>query len=114
YCRCHVLLLLRSASSHTAYYPLTLHDALPIWALTQHLLSLGHTQIGYIAGPLSHLSLRQRVEGFKLAMAEANDGAAPAACDSERSEEHTSELQSREKLVCRLMHYKKYTENEIQ
>jgi len=52
-------------------------------ALTQHLLSLGHTQIGYIAGPLSHLSLRQRVEGFKLAMAEANGGAAPAACDSE-------------------------------
>src|SRR5690606_42021262 len=26
-----------------------------------------------------------------------------------RSEEHTSELQSREKLVCRLLHEKKYT-----
>lgn len=41
-------------------------------ALAQHLLSLGHTHIGYIGGPLSHISLQQRVEGFKQMMAEAN------------------------------------------
>ena len=40
-------------------------------ALTKHLLTLGHRRIGYVAGPLAHVSLRQRVEGFKQAMAEA-------------------------------------------
>ena len=39
-------------------------------SLTQHLLSLGHRKIGYVAGPLGHISLRQRVEGFRQAMAE--------------------------------------------
>src|SRR5258707_12033326 len=32
---------------------------------------------------------------------------APAACDNTRSEEHTSELQSRQYLVCRLLLEKK-------
>src|SRR3712207_7721558 len=32
-------------------------------------------------------------------------------CDGERSEEHTSELQSRQYLVCRLLLEKKKTEN---
>lgn len=40
-------------------------------ALTRHLLSLGHREIAYVAGPLTHISLRQRVEGFRQAMAEA-------------------------------------------
>lgn len=40
-------------------------------ALTKHLLWLGHRRIAYVAGPLSHISLRQRVEGYKEAMREA-------------------------------------------
>lgn len=39
--------------------------------LAQHLLLLGHTDIGYIAGPISHISLRQRIEGFRQVMREA-------------------------------------------
>lgn len=42
--------------------------------LTQHLLSLGHQTIAYVAGPLAHISLRQRIEGFRQAMAEAGAG----------------------------------------
>jgi len=40
-------------------------------ALTKHLLALGHRAIAYVAGPLAHISLRQRVDGYKEAMAEA-------------------------------------------
>lgn len=40
-------------------------------ALTRHLLSLGHKDIAYIAGPVSHVSLRQRIEGFRQVMDEA-------------------------------------------
>lgn len=39
--------------------------------LTRHLLSLGHRRIAYVAGPLSHISLRQRVLGFRLTLADA-------------------------------------------
>src|SRR5690606_40294050 len=61
----------------TEIYTLSLHDALPIYA----------------AG-LSRLGVHQRLQ--------------PARPDlPRRSEEHTSELQSRENLVCRLLLEKK-------
>src|SRR5690606_40836113 len=41
--------------------------------------------------------------------ASPHDGAAPKDTQEERSEEHTSELQSRENLVCRLLLEKKNT-----
>src|SRR5690606_40668336 len=43
------------------------------------------------------------------ASASAVAGSTPVPPDARRSEEHTSELQSRENLVCRLLHEKKNT-----
>src|SRR5207302_2076516 len=74
-----------------AIYTLSLHDALPICFLLKH--------------PLLVIDL-----GFRLVL----DPGAPYGFDIEatlpcryRSEEHTSELQSRENLVCRLLLEKK-------
>lgn len=39
--------------------------------LTQHLLSLGHTRIAFIKGPLDHQASHLRYQGFKQAMANA-------------------------------------------
>ena len=38
---------------------------------TQHLISLGHSQIGHIAGPLNKLQSQRRFEGFQQAMTQA-------------------------------------------
>jgi LacI family transcriptional regulator len=38
---------------------------------TEHLLSLGHSKIGFIAGPDSNTATQGRVAGFRAAMAEA-------------------------------------------
>jgi LacI family transcriptional regulator len=45
--------------------------------LTEHLLALGHTSIGYVAGPAERTTTRHRLEGHRLAL-RAHD-AAPAA-----------------------------------
>src|SRR2546421_8055035 len=60
-------------------------------------------------GPRSrrHISLAQRGSG------ESRDGPAPREPRPHRSEEHTSELQSRSDLVCRLLLEKKKTFSEI-
>src|SRR5436305_14071508 len=64
----------------TEIYTLSLHDALPI--------SPAHNWVSY--GWSTSWSLCE-----------------PPVCDHERSEEHTSELQSRPHLVCRLLLEKK-------
>src|SRR5256885_12403035 len=73
----------------TEIYPLSLHDALPIWIaassrpeLGRFLYSLGIPQVGE---------------------------ATAALLAADRSEEHTSELQSPCNLVCRLLLEKKKT-----
>src|SRR5690606_41233864 len=63
----------------TEIYTLSLHDALPIWEIHDRLPHARHAR-------------SRRVEGERA-----------------RSEEHTSELQSRENLVCRLLLEKKNT-----
>src|SRR2546429_1290305 len=67
----------------TEIYTLSLHDALPISARA------GRSSAG------------ARRRGAR------SPAAAAAACDRARSEEHTSELQSRLHLVCRLLLEKK-------
>src|SRR5690625_6989679 len=47
-----------------------------------------------------------------VGVADVLDGAAARAVEEERSEEHTSELQSRGHLVCRLLLEKTYNTNE--
>src|SRR5690349_22200931 len=75
----------------TEIYTLSLHDALPIWRLGRR---LGQT------GP------RPQLPGHSAAPGQ--DPERP-----ERSEEHTSELQSRRDLVCRLLLEKKKKNNHI-
>src|SRR3712207_7455785 len=71
----------------TEIYTLSLHDALPIWLDRRH----GNLPRLYAGRPL-------RV---------AAEGAADQRLRLRRSEEHTSELQSRQYLVCRLLLEKK-------
>src|SRR2546428_7816893 len=70
----------------TEIYTLSLHDALPIWQAPHHELS--HRTPATSACPAC---------------------AAPAGTQTSRSEEHTSELQSRSDVVCRLLLEKKKT-----
>ncbi|MFV2118795.1 LacI family DNA-binding transcriptional regulator [Streptomyces sp. Act-28] len=43
-------------------------------SLTEHLLSLGHRRIGYVAGPAERTTTRDRLEGHRDAMAAADPG----------------------------------------
>src|SRR5690606_41776297 len=83
----------------TERYSLSLHDALPI----------------YLAKPFSMMELVARVRALlrrsEALARNARLDAGTLVLGRHRSEEHTSELQSREKLVCRLLLEKK-TDNE--
>src|SRR2546422_1344773 len=76
----------------TEIYTLSLHDALPI-SISDHLLC--HAQVfGQSPSAIAHTRTRHVGHG---------------TASSTRSEEHTSELQSRLHLVCRLLLEKKKT-----
>src|SRR5436309_12966582 len=70
------------ASSATEIYPLSLHDALPIFTPLAVSVPDGTAKLPTVTGPLVVNDVWTVIE---------------------RSEEHTSELQSREKDVCRLL-----------
>src|SRR3712207_9081574 len=76
----------------TEIYTLSLHDALPIWIAFSH---YDRTCV-YLLMTLQ--------EPYQDGVAAWQTAALPAPC---RSEEHTSELQSRQYLVCRLLLEKK-------
>src|SRR3712207_9301913 len=87
----------------TEIYTLSLHDALPIYG---DVPSLPRAEIAAMVGPEGRpvaaptAQLQNRTRRWP-ALARAHSG--PAV----RSEEHTSELQSRQYLVCRLLLEKK-------
>src|SRR5436309_15295924 len=74
----------------TEIYTLSLHDALPIWLEDDRVWA-------------AHFSF---LRSLFSAVVPADEIAA-AGAGTTRSEEHTSELQSRENLVCRLLLEKK-------
>src|SRR3712207_7971450 len=78
----------------TEIYTLSLHDALPIWNRTGSQVIRGHTSVLIIG--------REVVYVEPLFIRSAQN-----AVPQMRSEEHTSELQSRQYLVCRLLLEKK-------
>src|SRR3712207_7065169 len=80
----------------TEIYTLSLHDALPICPGRCYKKGPGHRRLG----PLSMPSQSMR-DGSP------SNGASFEGPLSRRSEEHTSELQSRQYLVCRLLLEKK-------
>src|SRR3712207_8035668 len=98
----------------TEIYTLSLHDALPIWGSTGR---PGHR------GPAPHRSrraVRRPASGRGRGHPERGDGPvgsppwrlAGPPTPPPRSEEHTSELQSRQYLVCRLLLEKKKNTND--
>src|SRR5204863_8020057 len=88
-----------TASAITEIYTLSLHDALPIlvWAILAFVTNF-IPNIGFVIGLIPPMLLAFVVGGWQLALAVQAD---------DRSEEHTSELQSRRDLVCRLLLEKK-------
>src|SRR2546428_3544062 len=68
--------------------------------MARHVLQAGHTVTVYNR-------TRARADQLKHLNAGVADSPAAAALGAERSEEHTSELQSRSDLVCRLLLEKK-------
>src|SRR5690606_42043373 len=102
-----LLLSFLDRTSTSSIYTLSLHDALPILAggpkphidimeLDDSLPSVGHTS-RYAIG-----EIYAAIEAHRLSLLFVN-----------RSEEHTSELQSRENLVCRLLLEKKKKRGRI-
>src|SRR3712207_7840651 len=95
----------------TEIYTLSLHDALPILlvrpgAKFQHSKLLGTSRLG---APLTARSSAsdQRRGGCEACQSGTWKSWSPRTVPSRRSEEHTSELQSRQYLVCRLLLEKK-------
>src|SRR5690606_41203358 len=100
------------ATAPTHLYTLSLHDALPIsdWTATCEALIEAARATGEHAGIVASMGENLPEETAEMLM---RNGVVPfhgieeALAAAERSEEHTSELQSRENLVCRLLLEKK-------
>src|SRR5690606_41730375 len=82
-----------TVTASTSIYTLSLHDALPIF--TAFRFGYGSIQ--------SHFDLTPDL----FTLSKIIGGGLPLGAYGGRSEEHTSELQSRENLVCRLLLEKK-------
>src|SRR3712207_7079715 len=89
----------------TEIYTLSLHDALPIYG-TELVAHVGEPEGG---GPVAARGGRGR--GRVRADGGEDEGEHPE--QGRRSEEHTSELQSRQYLVCRLLLEKKNKKNTM-
>src|SRR3712207_8041572 len=82
----------------TEIYTLSLHDALPIWDTLEPVMDARMVGAGRRHGQESRAQSGRDVQSPRT-----------APLDAGRSEEHTSELQSRQYLVCRLLLEKKTT-----
>src|SRR5690606_42142361 len=96
----------------TEPYTLSLHDALPISAMLAESPTVTTSDAPPCAAMSSARSSGLAVLGNVTAptprsCTRCRPGAWPSANAGTRSEEHTSELQSRENLVCRLLLEKK-------
>src|SRR5699024_11881547 len=91
-------------------YPLSLHDALPISERPGHRgyssRYLGHVRAARLAGPRQRPPIRAH-KGPQAGYGGPAETTAGECSADMRSEEHTSELQSRFDLVCRLLLEKK-------
>src|SRR3712207_8100192 len=87
----------------TEIYTLSLHDALPIWAWTW--------PTSASAGSKPRASRVRTRSGSRRTTSERKHMSTSTI--EQRSEEHTSELQSRQYLVCRLLLEKKNTKSQL-
>src|SRR5688572_31414557 len=98
------MFLFRGAAP-TMLYPLSLHDALPISPERAAPLLLQLIwPIELVAAPLAWATLWL---GERVGSVVTKKHTDPPPAVTERSEEHTSELQSQSNLVCRLLLEKK-------
>src|SRR5947209_11473740 len=102
-----MLFLFFTVTAPTEIYTLSLHDALPICTPPSDPIALS-----------AFSQLQTMCNDFQTAATDIRDGYAAldsdkvdAGLDLFRSEEHTSELQSRQYLVCRLLLEKKNIPN---
>src|SRR5690606_39903432 len=103
--------VLDNAAPPTALYTLSLHDALPIFPSSASISSYPTTPGSAMSSskpmnvpdwPTMNLSPRRNGSStFSFRRPRKRRRSGPV--DKGRSEEHTSELQSRENLVCRLL-----------
>src|SRR5690606_41685099 len=109
-----LLFLLLFFSHYTAppdLYPLSLHDALPISLRPRNPLKLLARHTLQRLGD-SHHGLLQASWNRRRAQFYVEQNGVRRDSSIRRSEEHTSELQSRENLVCRLLLEKKKTKQK--
>src|SRR5699024_12211189 len=109
-----VTLFLSVETASVAIFTLSLHDALPIYEMRA--ACAGRKTVVYL--PLVKTSQKFRdilnARGFRAAEVNGqSDDRAEVLADL-RSEEHTSELQSRFDLVCRLLLEKKKSPRSLQ
>src|SRR5690349_23939090 len=96
----------------TDIYTLSLHDALPI---SRPSSSAGRPDRGPPPGPLEDEpgAAEARWHGRARPTTAPAGAVDPPGPSTARSEEHTSELQSRRDLVCRLLLEKKKNKNKV-
>src|SRR5947209_14817290 len=82
---------------------LSLHDALPIWKIGRPIRGPGRAR----GTPHVRFPFLASIPTMIAAPAEGSGLASGRIASAKRSEEHTSELQSRQYLVCRLLLEKK-------
>src|SRR5690606_40530559 len=92
------------ASLNIDTYPLSLHDALPI---CRHAVERRRARVGRAPHPRCRPGEGRDPKPRLLVISRRCGLSAPHSHVLWRSEEHTSELQSRENLVCRLLLEKK-------
>src|SRR3712207_7092262 len=92
--RCLFTFVFFNDTATTEIYTLSLHDALPIWGPGRRSPWQSRAPGGHSADPASS-------GGYRIAPQASHPST------TVRSEEHTSELQSRQYLVCRLLLEKK-------
>src|SRR3712207_2798822 len=95
--QCHLSFFFNDTAT-TEIYTLSLHDALPI---------LWNSPIGPAPSTTTTSSGSTRVWRWPLTTQPSGSASASCSDGRSRSEEHTSELQSRQYLVCRLLLAKK-------
>src|SRR3712207_9548234 len=98
YSCCLVFFFFFNDTATTEIYTLSLHDALPIYCL----IAMNHAP----DVPRERFTAMTRLD-HNRAVAQLARKADCQVSDITRSEEHTSELQSRQYLVCRLLLEKK-------
>lgn len=68
---------LRQTNGHNSFNSITIDDRRSGWLATRHLISSGHQQVGFLAGPSTSFSSAGRLQGYQTALQEAGITPAP-------------------------------------